>query len=247
MTKCSTIYILLILLYSHSMYIKPSVQTKKTMSSDEWRKFAFSHIYKTRFWADEESASGPGSSLKSTTTLRLFFPIIIKALNVKSILDAGCGDLNWLKEIPLDIDTYIGIDIVPELIEKNNEIYANDWCKFYTLDLVKDPITYADLIFCRDVLQHLAYKEVKQILNNFKKSGALYLFTTTYLTIQENNIDTRSGDCRYINLQHAPFNFPEPLCAFDELSAEPDMLTWRKRMGVWRMCEIPTYNLSKNT
>lgn len=216
-----------------------TISKEPSMTDEQWRKHAFTQIYRTNFWQCEETASGPGSTLNSTSTLRTFLPAIIEALEIKSVLDAGCGDINWIRETPLNIDYYIGVDIVPDLIEKNSELYASNWCLFKELDIVKDPLPQADFILCRDVLQHLSFKDVQQALNNFKKTTATYICISTYTYLKENKTDTRSGNCRFINFQCAPFNFPEPIIAFDELSAENDMLIHRKKICVWKLKDIP--------
>lgn len=208
------------------------------MSPDAWRKYIFTHIYRTNVWKSEETASGPGSTLQSTATLRLFLPVIIETLGVKSMLDAGCGDINWIKETPLNLDYYVGVDIVPELIEKNSELYASNWCTFKELDIVKDQLPCTDFILCRDVMQHLSFKDIEQALSNFKKTKATYLCISTYECFKENKNDTRTGNCRFINFKCAPYNFPEPIIAFEEISAEKSVQIISKKICVWRLKDI---------
>jgi len=208
-------------------------------ASDNARKDAFTYIYHHKdVWEGTESASGIGSTLIATETLRCVLPAIIKALEVQVLLDAGCGDLNWIKRIPFDVACYIGVDIVDELIKVNTEKYNGDWIKFQCLDITKDELPYADLILCRDCLQHLSFEDIKAAINNFKRSGAKYLLATTYVNLHENIHDIQSGCFHLVNLMKKPFNFPEPIFSFDELSAEPEMIRWRKRMCVWNLSEI---------
>jgi hypothetical protein len=214
--------------------------TSKGMDPHTWRTYIFNQIYEKHCWENNETISGPGSTIQSTATLRLFLPVIIQALGIKTMLDAGCGDLNWIKETPLGLEYYIGIDIVTPIIEKNIIKYSSDWCQFLCLHIAKDPLPHVDLIFCRDVLQHLSFKDVCATINNFKKTGAQYLMTSTYPVIHENTCDITTGNCHYINFQKKPFSFPEPIIAFDELSAEKEMIRARKRMCVWRLSEILT-------
>jgi len=203
------------------------------------KKDAFTYIYKNRdVWRGTESASGIGSTVGATETLRWLLPYILKSLDVITFLDAGCGDLNWIKRVPLPIDHYIGIDIVEELIKQNKEKYPSDWTSFYCLDLTVDPLPNADLVFCRDCLQHLSFNDIKLAINNFKKSGATYLMATTYFNVRQNTFDINSGNFHVVNLMKEPFNLPEPIIAFDELSAEEEMAKWSKRMCVWKLSEI---------
>lgn len=48
----------------------------------------FSYYYRTNKWGNDESLSGPGSSLAATSNLRKFLPEIIKDYGIRSILDA---------------------------------------------------------------------------------------------------------------------------------------------------------------
>lgn len=235
MSKICSIYTKLFvvsILIVTAMYIVASEEDKQ-------RKNSFTYIYHHKdVWKGTESSSGLGSTLQATDTLHCLLPALIKSLNIHIFLDAGCGDLNWIKKVPLGIDYYIGVDIVDELIEKNMKTYQGDWIKFECLDITKDPLPYADLIFCRDCLQHLSYNDIKAVINNFKASGSRYLLATTYFNLKENTRDIRSGNFHVVNLMKEPFNLPEPIISFDELSAEEDMLMWRKRMGIWRLSDI---------
>jgi len=201
------------------------------------RKLAFSQIYQTNFWNGDESISGPGSTLKVTRTLQFMLPHIMELLQINSLLDAACGDCNWMLSLKLPISHYTGTDIVEDLINKNRQRYGNAEHTFICLDIAKDPLPRADAIICRDCLAHLSYDEIQETIANFKKSGATYLLATSY-PIKENKRDIRSGGFRPVNLQIAPFNLPEPIMAFDELSAEPEMKSARKRMCVWQLDDI---------
>ncbi|HVZ93307.1 MAG TPA: hypothetical protein VG797_02240 [Phycisphaerales bacterium] len=86
----------------------------------------FRHIYKNRTWGDRESVSGPGSELAETHAVRAILPPLLKELGVTSILDAPCGDFNWMKHVDLTNIHYIGADVVPELIAENTRRYAKD-------------------------------------------------------------------------------------------------------------------------
>ncbi len=209
------------------------------IKSEISRKDAFTYIYNHKeVWDGTESASGVGSTLVATETLRCLLPAILKALDVQVLLDAGCGDLNWIKRIPLHIEHYIGVDIVEDLIQKNTNTYPYDWVQFLCLDITHDNLPASDLILCRDCLQHLSFEDIKSAINNFKKSGATYLLATTYVNLLENKHDIKSGWFHVVNLMKAPYNFPEPIFAFDELSAEDEMRVWRKRMCVWKLEDI---------
>jgi len=139
-------------------------------------KYKFILIKTLNLWGSGESKSGTGSNIKRTQVIRGSLSDIVKAYNIKSILDCPCGDMNYMKEIfckyPEIASKYSGMDIVPELI-KENKIFFPDVC-FIEGDLSKLDKSY-DLIIVKDLLQHLCTKKQLAILCALKKSGSKYL------------------------------------------------------------------------
>lgn len=192
----------------------------------------FTNIYKKNLWGDPESVSGSGSSLKSTQAIRLKIPCLLKEYKIRSLLDIPCGDFNWMRTVDLGETKYLGADIVRDLVEKNSIVYGSPTRAFLHLNALCDALPEVDLIFCRDMLVHLGYKEIRQALTNFKKSGAKYILMTTFLCKEMNTDLLRAGLWRKINFEMAPFNFPEPLVLiheenFHEKDAED------KYLGLW--------------
>ena len=107
------------------------------------KKSVFNAIYQHRTWDDLESISGPGSNLKQTEGLRAELPGLLAKLKATSLLDAPCGDFNWMRETKLDLDNYIGADIVPDLIEENREKFGALNRSFVVLDLTTDVLPAA--------------------------------------------------------------------------------------------------------
>jgi len=207
----------------------------------EWRKRVFSYIYDSKHWYDGESFSGPGSSLSSTSIIRLLLPAILRAIGANTLLDAGCGDFNWMKELveELGLDLYFGVDIVQSVIDENQKKYGTDKIVFMNLDIAEDPLLKVDVIMCRDVLAHLSYEDIHLVLSNFKKSGATYLLASSFSAIRDNNLEMLSGNFRSVNLQLTPFNFPEPLISIFEFSSEEKMVRYGKRICLWRIADLP--------
>jgi hypothetical protein len=147
-------------------------------------KEIFEKIIKENSWSRDrtESPCGPGSSIKYTENLRLHLPLLVEKFNIKSILDAPCGDFNWMKLVvpALDVD-YTGADIVSVLIENNNNLYKTDKVKFEVIDITRDKLPNADLMMCRDCLFHLSNDSIKLFLDNFLNSDIKYLLSTNQL------------------------------------------------------------------
>jgi hypothetical protein len=226
--------ITLVLRYFRSYTFDKSAFKIKSGSKAE----VFKRIYKSNFWESKESKSGGGSTIASTTAIRSQLPLVIKKYNISSILDIPCGDYNWMKEVDLPV-FYTGADIVDELISENNERFAKDKVGFVKLDITKDNLPKVDLIFCKDLFQHLSYEDVFSAIDSIKKSKSKYLLTTSYdLTIR--NYDIISGDYRALNLMKKPFCFNEPLLeisenfSFEMINVEPD-----KTMYLFEIAKLP--------
>jgi len=179
------------------------------------REEIFSNIYSGNLWGDAESVSGPGSNRDRTAAFRAELPPLLEACGVRTLLDAPCGDFNWMRELPWKLDRYIGIDIVREIIDRNQSAYGTATRTFMRLDIVTDPLPKADAIVCRDCLVHFSLADIRQALLNFERSGAGYLLATTFPRA-EGNSDIQTGGWRPVNLERPPFNFPPPLGLIDE-------------------------------
>ena len=197
----------------------------------------FTPFYTENRWGDAESVSGPGSNLERTNKLRCELPALLEEIGARTLLDAPCGDYNWIKETELGVGEYIGVDIIPELIERNQRLYRDMRTRFSCLDLTRDTLPRVDVILCRDCLIHFSYRHIAAALKNFKRSRSTYLLTNTYPAWRENQ-NIRTGDFRHINLLLPPFNFPPPLKEIDEKFAEEQAQFFGKTLGLWRLADL---------
>lgn len=198
----------------------------------------FTKIYRANVWEGEESRSGGGSDFEQTTVIRAEIPTLIERLEIKSILDAPCGDFNWMKDVNLNVD-YIGVDIVNDIITANAERYGNSRRKFYSLDIITDALPPTDLIICRDCLVHLTFRQAMSALRNFKKSGAKYLLTTTFVDRGENSDVSGNYSWRPLNLSLPPFQFPQPIATINEKCTENNDIYRDKCLGLWVFEDLP--------
>ena len=138
-----------------------------------------------------------------------------------------------MKHIDLSIlNQYIGVDIVYELILKNIQQYTTKNVNFAVKNIVSDPLPYADLILCRDCMNHLLFLDIFNVLINFKNSNSKYLLLTTYPSIEYNSDLTEAGKWRALNFTKNPFNFPKPLLLMDENHQ-------KKHIGLWKISDLP--------
>lgn len=179
----------------------------------------FTQIHDKNYWNGSDSASGTGSSIEYTANLRSRLPELFDRFNINSVLDAPCGDYNWMKEVvaATSID-YVGGDIVKPLIRRLSETYTSENVKFVHLDITRDPLPQADLMICRDCLFHLSFADTRAMLLNFVASDIPYLLTTTHTDVGTfRNRDIETGDYRLIDLYSEPYNFPdEALVVIDD-------------------------------
>ena len=188
---------------------------KKNIFSNNSKEKRFELIYKKNFWSSKETSSGLGSELKNTINLRKELSAIINEYKFRRILDAPCGDFNWIKDLITKNIHYTGCDIVEDIIKDNNSKYKNINTKFVKLDITNDKLPDADLMICRDCLIHLSFESTKLFLDNFKKSKIDYILLTSY-ELKDNkssfiNKDIPDGEFREINMLEEPFNLPEPV------------------------------------
>lgn len=206
-------------------YLKPRDNSAQTI---------FRQVYLNNSWRDGESASGPGSNTKETHEIRIRLPELFKELNIKSLLDIPCGDFNWMKQIDLNGINYLGADIIPELVEKNKQ-YAGKNITFQHLNIIENPLPKVDLILVRDCLVHFPDDIVLVSLKNIISSGSKYLLITTFTTQTKNEVLNDWG-WRALNLQIAPYNFPEPIKIINE--KYPSSEHRDKSLGLWRIDEL---------
>ncbi|MFQ5416654.1 MAG: class I SAM-dependent methyltransferase [Myxococcota bacterium] len=201
------------------------------------REAVFTRRYRQGGWQSDESVSGSGSSERETSAIRAALPELVRETGARSFLDIPCGDFNWMQAIDLGIEAYIGADIVDDLVAKNRERHAALGREFRKLDLINGDLPKVDMVFCRDCLVHLSTSEVRSAIDNIIRSGSTYLLTTTF-TQREANDEILTGEWRPLNLQAAPFDFPEPVRLIDEACGEYGGRFSDKHLGLWKISDL---------
>ncbi len=201
------------------------------------RATVFGSIYLKNRWGSSVSRSGTGSDLGQTSALRAALPKLLSVIDCRVLLDIPCGDFYWMARTELDLDKYIGADIVSSLIEANEREFGRGNRIFTQLDLTSGPLPSADVVLCRDGLVHLAYHDILRALNAIRASGSTYLLTTTFVG-RPKNYDILTGAWRPLNLQLPPFSFPPPLRIVDEQCTEGGGRFADKSLGLWRISAL---------
>ena len=197
----------------------------------------FERIYSTNLWSDPQSRSGVGSTLDSTRVLRAELPKALRQLEARVLLDVPCGDFTWMEHVDLTGIEYIGGDIVPSIVEKNQRLHTRESRRFVGLDLTRDILPDADVLLCRDCLVHLSYTNIRAVLANIARSNIRFVLMTSFPG-RRDNYDVADGDWRALDFQAPPFSFPEPRLAIVEDCEEEDGSYADKSLLAWRVEDL---------
>ena len=163
---------------------------------------AFEAIYRDDRWGN---GSGPGSHPDSTIEYRAFLARFIEANAVQSVTDLGCGDWQFSRLIDWSRTHYVGLDVVPALIERNHGLYAAPGIEFHVFHSLDD-LPGGDLLVAKEVLQHLPNDVVAEYLDAIAARYRLALLTDAIEPAAQANRDIGFADWRPLRLQSPPFN-----------------------------------------
>ena len=169
----------------------------------------FSSIYSLSLWDNAYGkGSGSGSRVDITAGYREFLQNFFKEHQIQSIADVGCGDRQFSQLLNLEGIQYTGYDVVDSVINKNRQEYAKDNVRFELYDGDFEKIAPADLLICKDVLQHLPNALIFNFLRILKKfKYALIANGVNIKDPSQNNHDiAKPGEFRPLSLRDAPFN-----------------------------------------
>jgi SAM-dependent methyltransferase len=132
---------------------------------------AFDEIYRKGYWG-LATPSGHGSyGLWAEAFSRIILDLVERE-GIRHVVDVGCGDFNVGRQIAPAVETYTALDVSGYIIERNRKAFAFDNVTFRQFDLLKDSPPSGDLIFVRQVLQHLSNDQVETALRNLEKCTA---------------------------------------------------------------------------
>lgn len=189
----------------------------------------FSDIYRGNRWNGTETRSGPGSSLAPTHRISAAIVALVAELGITSVLDAACGEGFWQPDLP----GYLGIDVAPEATEAARRNHPD---REYRVADVAGGCPRADLVICRDAMQHLSLADGLALLSAIRASGSPWLLASTY--VDGENVAVRTGGFFRPDLEAGPFGMPPALRLYhDGLDYRTgDTLRDRgKMLGLWRL------------
>jgi len=162
----------------------------------------FEQIYAKNEWG---YGSGEGSLPEHNLGYIQFLESFLVRHGIKSIVEMGCGDWQFSKNIRWGASSYHGFDVVPAVVEFNRSTYTRDQVAFslYSGDPAELPT--ADLLIVKDVLQHLNDLTVQRALLHlprFRYSLVTNCVNPRGLTVHH---DIEDGGFRYLDLRLPPF------------------------------------------
>lgn len=203
-------------------------------------KERFEKIYEQNLWNSKETKSGEGSEIDYTESLRNHLPNLIEKYEIKSIVDAPCGDFNWIKLVLLKVNIqYTGLDIVETIIRENQKQFASGKINFSQADICRDPLPQCDLLIVRDFLIHLSFEDINQFLQNISQSKYKYLLTNSYIVKEDFiNRDIITGDGRVIDMFKPPFEFSQA-SVLERIQDYPEGYLPKREMVMFYKKDVP--------
>lgn len=137
-----------------------------------------------------------------------FLQDFFKTHKIKSIVDCGCGDWQFSKNIDFSGISYKGFDVADFVISQNNAKYKKENVNFFLYNGDFSTLPSADLIICKDVLQHLPNAKIKEFIDNLHKFRFALITNdiSGYYGDELTNADIMIGGYRALDLRDEPFN-----------------------------------------
>jgi len=144
----------------------------------------FSRIYSEGLWSGEGDGPISGSGSRNAAVVEPYIEAIARWAREHEAsrlvaLDLGCGDFHVGSRIHDLFDRYIAADIVSEVVEHHRRHFDLPRVEFVCIDAIEDDLPEADVVFLRQVLQHLSNDQIRRILPKLR--GFKHLILTEHI------------------------------------------------------------------
>ncbi len=159
----------------------------------------FCSLYEDGVWDERQ----PGSTLEASRPYRSFVEQLLVEHEIRSVLDAGCGLVGYPHAIDWKGARYVGLDIVPAVVERNR-------ARFPGVEYVEGDArqlgayTGFDLLLVKDVLQHWSLESVRAFLAQPALASFKHVLLVNCDDERVDNADIDDGDWRPLNLLAPP-------------------------------------------
>lgn len=197
-------------------------------------KGAFDLVYNSRRWTDQGNRSGPGSDPEACAPMCLKLIELIRTEKILSIVDVSCGGMAWwpivLNGVEHDI-TFFGYDVSEIIIVENQRKFQDkDNWTFAVADARSFEYPDADLIVCRQTLNHLWRDDAIAVLVNIMWRSRRFVAVTNNSLIEVNDEDSsraplmpprHDATCyTKLNLNIMPFDLASPIRRIGDVEGE---------------------------
>jgi SAM-dependent methyltransferase len=165
-------------------------------------KDAFTKIYSEGLWGssnDDRDSFSSGSGSHQAHVVATYIGAVekfLRSLDKKpNVVDLGCGDFSVGSRLRHLCGNYIACDIVESLIARNRDVYRDLAVDFRVVDITSDELPDGEVVFLRQVLQHLSNELILNAIPRIK-SKYNYLVLTEHLPSPNRfapNIDKATG------------------------------------------------------
>src|SRR5262245_33658710 len=97
----------------------------------------FEKIYRTGLWG---GGSGRGSDPEVAQPYMLFLQDFLERNAIDSVVDIGCGDWSFSALIDWGSRRYLGVDVVPSVIEQNRREHGSASVSFRCADPTREDL-----------------------------------------------------------------------------------------------------------
>jgi SAM-dependent methyltransferase len=187
----------------------------------------FSHVYDDDLW---NGGSGPGSAPENTVEYRAFLQAFVRDRPGVRVVDVGCGDWRIGELIDWSGVEYVGVDVVPSVVNANRKRDTPDNVRFVQCDALAGQLPEGDVLIVKDVFQHWPNADVLRFLSRYLPKFYMVVVTNDVSAKRHPakvNSDIELGGWRPVDVERAPFR-----CEAIERFDYPVLDEWVKRVTV---------------
>lgn len=166
----------------------------------------FGKIYATDHW---RGGSGEGSTEDASAPYRQIVQRLLASTEVRNVVEIGCGD--WQVGSLQDWSgvSYLGLDVVPDVVANNQRRYEGPNVQFASLDAFSSQMPSGDLLLVKDVLQHWPNDAIRNFLTSVVPEYPFALIANDIGSSHWHggvNSDIELGAWRPVDLEVPPFD-----------------------------------------
>jgi SAM-dependent methyltransferase len=185
-------------------------------------KNIFEHIYRNDLW---HGGSGPGSLPSVNRPYIRFLHSFLRHNRIASVVDLGCGDWQFSRHVNWGDARYLGLDVVPHVLERNRGRYGSPTIEFRESPADANDVPAADLLLIKDVFQHVSNAKVRSYVEVFPKFKYVLVTNCIQKSRHLMNTDIEDGGFRPVDLRLPPFS--QPMASVLEFGSKRIFNPWR--------------------